>query len=234
MNRLLLLLSFFLICCENPSTELEKQQIERPQNEQSLRENLHALSKKNHKPLTYRKLWEAIKTIDGEGDSVRLIYSQELRSKDLNGGMKGDWNKEHVWPVSYGIEETGVDYTDLYNIFPCDMQTNSRKGNKFFDDETDEDSWCPPDNMKGDIARAMFYMAVRYEGEEPDTLNLELSNEPDVNNSRFGMLSTLLKWHVQDPVDDRERQRNDRVEMIQGNRNPFVDYPEKAIELYEY
>ena len=97
------------------------------QEAKSIRNSIHAQAKSNHKPLSYRQLWDALKAIDGEADSVRLIYSNSLRSKNLNGGEKGDWNREHVWARSYGINNKGADYTDLHNIFPCDMQTNSRQ-----------------------------------------------------------------------------------------------------------
>ena len=86
--------------------------------------------------------------------------------------------------------------------------------------------------MKGDIARAMFYMAVRYEGDEINTENLELSDTPNVKNAEFGKLSSLLEWHVRDPVDDKELKRNDIIEEIQGNRNPFVDDPTLVLKLY--
>lgn len=101
-------------------------------------------------------------------------------------------------------------------------------------------TWEVWEDRKGDIARAMFYMAVRYEGgshgiteaEEPD---LELTDDEElIANSNtgdneslayMGRLSALYEWHVADPVDDLERQRNDVIGEYQGNRNPFIDKP---------
>lgn len=97
--------------------------------------------------------------------------------------------------------------------------------------------------QRGNMARAMFYMAMRYEGvPSPGTSNdnipdLELTDDrskikTDPNGTQLkaymGMLSTLLAWHAQDIVDDRERDRSELVFAKQGNRNPFVDHPEWA------
>lgn len=197
-----------------------------------IRGDIHELASRYHRSLSYRELWDALRIIDGEGDSVRLIYCRELRLKNLNGGSRGDWNREHTWAKSYGIGERGDDFTDLHAIFPCDVSNNSRRGNKFFDNETDRDSWLPPVEIRGDIARAMFYMDVRYDGEDHETIDLELTNTPNVNQGKLGMLDTLLKWHFTDPVDHRERLRNKRIEDQQGNRNPFVDNPQLVGELF--
>lgn len=94
---------------------------------------------------------------------------------------------------------------------------------------------------RGDIARAMFYLDVRYEGGthgttgagEPDLILTDDEGLIDASNTGhnepvayMGMLSVLLQWHLEDPVDDFERQKNDTVFAFQGNRNPFVDHPE--------
>jgi endonuclease I len=94
------------------------------------------------------------------------------------------------------------------------------------------------DHMKGNMARAVMYMAIRYEGgthpngqPEPDlelTSTRSLIANPPEGKDYMGILSTLLEWHVQDPVDDRERERNEVVYEYQRNRNPFVDHPEWA------
>lgn len=83
--------------------------------------------------------------------------------------------------------------------------------------------------MRGDLARALFYMAVRYDGGEADTTALRLADAPNATASTMGMLSTLLQWHTDDPVSASERARNDRIcAAYQHNRNPFVDRPEWA------
>jgi endonuclease I len=99
---------------------------------------------------------------------------------------------------------------------------------------------------RGDVARAMFYMDIRYEGNlygsegEP---NLELTDDLDSIDSAdvwrtggvafMGLLSTLVRWHKEDPVDDIERRRNTVVFLFQGNRNPFIDHPNWIELIYE-
>ncbi|MFS2087139.1 endonuclease, partial [Stenotrophomonas geniculata] len=92
---------------------------------------------------------------------------------------------------------------------------------------------------KGDMARAVLYMAIRYEGgkdaatgqSEPD---LELTDDrskivkTSSSPAYMGLLSTLIDWHLSDPPDDAERARNDVIYSFQGNRNPFIDHPEWA------
>jgi endonuclease I len=109
-------------------------------------------------------------------------------------------------------------------------------------------TWEVWSGRRGDIARAMFYMDVRYEGgthtftgfAEPDlrltdSTGLISSGNTGENEAvaYMGILSDLLQWHLEDPVDDFERDRNDVVFSFQGNRNPFVDHPEWASCLYQ-
>jgi hypothetical protein len=90
-------------------------------------------------------------------------------------------------------------------------------------------TWEPPDAVKGDIARAMFYMVVRYEGANGE-VDLELQDNTTTTSTGtgyLGVLSTLLQWHQDDPVDDAESARNNTIyTSYQNNRNPFIDHPE--------
>ncbi len=82
---------------------------------------------------------------------------------------------------------------------------------------------------KGDIARAMFYMDVRYSGDVAGEVDLELTDNAGLiqtGDRYMGLLSTLLQWHAADPVDDIERNRNNFIFTKQQNRNPFIDHPE--------
>ena len=105
------------------------------------------------------------------------------------------YNREHVWPQSLGAHEGSPAHSDLHHIFACDANVNSARGNRRYDEcEADcnvhEDapdaaatptSWEPPDAQKGDVARALFYMAVRYEGDrldEPDLRLVEWGSDP--------------------------------------------------------
>jgi len=73
-------------------------------------------------------------------------------------------------------------------------------------------------------------MAIRYDGEDPDTTNLSLAPLPYPNSA--GHLPTLLRWHQLDPPDEEEVLRNSRVQELQGNRNPFVDLPNLASRVF--
>ena len=168
--------------------------------------------------------------------NVILVYSGYSVAKST----WPDWNREHLWPASYGVD-LGPAKSDLFSLNPCDMNVNSSRGNKYFDEggtsfhpeapecRYDFDSWEPRDIEKGDLARAMFYMDVRYSGDQSDELDLELTDDVNLiqSGSRYmGRLSTLLAWHEADPVDDRERARCEGIyALYQGNRNPFVDHP---------
>jgi len=190
---------------------------------------------------------DAMEVIDQDpnnSSNVILIYSRRSEPK-INWP---DWNREHLWPNSYGIDSSGPAYSDLHNLRPADMNVNSSRGNEYFDwsdtnssyyvfpahpeaplCSSDEDSWEPPDVVKGDIARAQFYMAVRYEGDVSNERDLELTEDTaaiDSATNLMGRLSTLLQWNRLDPVDAAEEARNEGVYGYQGNRNPFVDHPE--------
>ncbi|MFS0656844.1 endonuclease I family protein [Bacillus sp. 179-C3.3 HS] len=196
----------------------------------------------DHTQLSYSEVWNALKATDEDPNNrnnVLLLYSGISRSKQSNGGNVGQWNREHVWAKSHGNFGTSQGPgTDLHHLRATDVQTNSTRGNLDFDlggneykgapgNFYDGDSFEPHNRVKGDVARMLFYMAVRYEGDDrfPD---LELNNK--VNNGSaplHGKMSVLLKWHQQDPVDQMERNRNNIIDQsYQHNRNPFIDHPE--------
>ncbi|MGC4119914.1 MAG: endonuclease [Myxococcales bacterium] len=165
-----------------------------------------------------------------------------------------DFNKEHVWAKSHGGFESDAyaGFSDVHALRPTRPDVNSVRWHLDFDEggTTYSNTQCkvaagysfePRDAVKGDVARALFYMAVRYEGDDPPMPDLELveaipslldaqgqpNNNQHVSTPRMGRLSTLLRWHQQDPPDDAERARNDLIfREYQRNRNPFVDHPE--------
>ncbi len=213
-----------------------------------LKEGLHKIIR-GHRVLSYGDLWGALRDLDGGDDAkVVLIYDRSQRSSSKNGGDQGDWNREHLWPRAYGVRRSSAANTDLHHIRASDVRINGKRGHLYFDEtegkdfsgkrySSDLDSWEPPNEVKGDIARAMFYMTVRYEGNKEDNgedpIDLELSNRPDSTKGVHGKLSILLRWHKADPVSDEERTRNDKVHRsYQGNRNPFIDHPEWVKRLY--
>ena len=104
---------------------------------------------------------------------------------------------------------------------------------------TSQAVWQTWDDRKGDVARAQFYMDVRYAGDvsgEPDlvlTDNRNLIVSTSSSPAYMGLLSTLIEWHEDDPVDQKERDRNDVVYSYQGNRNPFIDHPEWVAGVFQ-
>lgn len=173
-------------------------------------------------------------------ENVLLVYTG--RSEDnTNYGTGGDYiNREHVWAKSHGnFADVMPMYSDVHNLKPADASVNSSRSNLDFDNGGnqhaeatgcyyDSDSWEPRDEVKGDIARIIFYMDTRYEGNDGE-LDLEVvdrvNNYPDPTH---GKLSVLLEWNEQDPPDEFERNRNNVIFSWQKNRNPFIDNPEFA------
>ncbi len=213
----------------------------------ALEEALHGIISEQD-TLSYSQVWDALKATDEDPDNsanVVLLYSGDSRSKDGNGGNPGDWNREHTWPQSRGDFGTATGPgTDLHHLRPSDVQVNSTRGNKDFDTgggsvdgcsgcSTDDDSFEPPDVVKGDVARMIMYMSVRYEGTDqwPD---LEANDSTSNGSSpNVGKISVLLEWHEQDPPSAFEQRRNDVIdEQFQGNRNPFIDHPEWAGSIW--
>ncbi|MGA5603418.1 endonuclease I family protein [Streptomyces griseoincarnatus] len=208
---------------------------------EALKSALHSIVSDQTK-LSYSAVWNALKETDEDpsnSGNVILLYSGASRSKSLNGGDVGDWNREHVWAKSHGDFGTSTGPgTDIHHLRPSDVQVNSIRGNKDFDNGgsavtngggslTDSDSFEPRDAVKGDVARMILYMAVRYEGTDgwPD---LEPNNSVSNGSAPYiGKLSVLKEWHEQDPPDSFEQRRNDVIfESYQHNRNPFIDHPE--------
>lgn len=210
-----------------------------------LRAALHDLID-DHRTLTYRELWDALAYTDADPTDpgrVVLFYTGWTLPADAHGNDPSGWNREHLWPRSRGGFDTspGVG-TDLHMIRPTDVTVNTRRGNLAYDyggepveDNDgptgclrDGDSWEPRDEVKGDVARALFYAAIRYEDADLDLELIDYAPEQGDGRPLHGVLPTLLLWNVLDPPDDFERRRNDRAEELQGNRNPFIDRPEYA------
>lgn len=198
----------------------------------------------DHKTYSYSAIKNIMKETDEDpsnASNVILMYT----GLSVNKGSSV-WNREHTWPKSHGNFGTRQpEGTDGHHLRPTLMEANSARGNLDFDNGgskvagnvyyapgssfsyRDTYSFEPRDEVKGDVARMMFYMAVRYDAEDDYKLDLELNDK--VNNGSvpyLGKLSTLLEWSIQDPVDDFERNRNEVLFDYQRNRNPFVDYPE--------
>ena len=149
--------------------------------------------------------------------NVILMYSGESRYWKEYNSTSNDYspqtfNTEHVYPQSKLNDENSL--TDLHNLRVCDENINTQKSNLEFIDSSGDykkinQSWFPGDEWKGDVARMIFYLNIRYD---------EIIND-------VGTLELFIKWNIEDPVSDFERQRNAVIEQAQGNRNPFIDNP---------
>lgn len=153
--------------------------------------------------------------------NVLLVYNRASVSGIWDGG--NTWNKEHVWPRFYLPDDHSED--DYHNLKPSTPSVNSQRSNYRYGPgaglyrlNSNPLYFFPGDADKGDIARIIFYMQVRY--------NLILS----INS--VGELGLFLQWHIEDPVDDFERNRNEVIFNVQQNRNPFIDHPELVERIW--
>lgn len=161
---------------------------------------------------------------------------------------EGDcFNREHTWPKEYfGGDNSYPMYSDLHHLFATDGWVNNKhaafpygkvnntsytssNGTKLgtgttYPGYTDK-IFEPIDAYKGDFARAYFYMSTRYQGEDASWQNWEMANGAQLTPAAIAI---LLQWHNNDPVSTKEINRNLEVYALQGNRNPFVDYPQFA------
>ena len=143
------------------------------------------------------------------------------------------WNREHVWPQSLmgisNISNSDINQgSDLHNLKPADPAENSSRSNKFFDNATTTISYEPRDEVKGDVARILFYMTVRYDFLELVTV----TGGAEPLTYQMANLATLLQWHEDDPVDSFEMNRNEVIYSYQHNRNPFIDHTEFVDKLW--
>ena len=210
---------------------------------------------KEHGELGYGELWEAFKSTDAREDGkVWDMYSGITNYNFVTSGSnykkEGDcYNREHSMPKSWFNDETPM-YTDLVHLVPTDGYVNGKRGNNPFG-ETNSPTYTseggfsklgpssiagysgtvfePNDEYKGDFARIYFYMVTCYEDKvstwESDML--DHNSYPAFTDWALGM---LLHWAEEDPVSKKEIDRNNAVYSIQGNRNPYVDYP--GLEQY--
>jgi endonuclease I len=204
---------------------------------QAAKLDLTKLTRIGHKPLTsYSKSREFVLQQldikqDKKGYFVEDVYCQiKFREKISPRSMPKhtEINIEHTWPQSRFNKRQSRSHqkADLHHLYPTESVSNSTRGNIYFgefDDaepinhncskaksghfsSTGKTGFEPPNKHKGNVARALFYFSARYEIRIPD-------------HEEF----FLRQWHLMDPVDQDEIERNDIIESIQGNRNPFVD-----------
>ena len=218
-----------------------------------LKNALQEIISNDHVEMTYGQVWDALQYVDEDpnnSNNVILVYTGRSADKDDRDGQPGfdndSWNREHIWAKSLGFPgKSQHGYTDIHHLKPADKTVNSSRSNKSFDEGgtaqkeapdtfSDRDSWEPRDEVKGDVARMIFYMDTRYDGSDNDMPDLKIVDHTNTSKSRpeIGTLCTLYSWHQQDRVDAFERRRNNRVFELQKNRNPFIDNPQWVSSIW--
>lgn len=204
-----------------------------------------------HEQRSYKDLWTDFRSTDARPDGkVWDMYSCVTNytfGTDQAGNYKqeGDvYNREHSFPKSWFNDECPM-YTDLFHLYPTDGYVNGRRSNYPFG-EVAKPEWSSAqgfcklgkctypgysgtafesaDEYKGDFARTYFYMITCYE-DRISQWNCEMLDGAKYPGFSSWALSMLMKWAKEDPVSEKETDRNEAVYIIQDNRNPFIDFP---------
>lgn len=163
--------------------------------------------------------------IDNHNGHIECVYTGKIIPAD-DMPKTTELNIEHTWPQSKGA--TGAAKSDMHHLFPTDPVANSTRSSLPFGEvsnpkwqnggsECDMKRFEVRKKYRGNTARAIFYFAVRY------GKSIQADEE-----------AVLRKWHREDPVDVEEKSRNEIVESIQGNRNPFIDNPEFVEQIADF
>ncbi len=215
----------------------------------------------NHTAVSYASLWTHFQTTDKKSNGkVWDMYSdipggtppyEFTFGSDRCGNYSGEsdcYNREHSWPKSW-FNDGNPMYTDMFHLVPTDGYVNGRRSNYPYG-EVGTASWTsqngsklgdcatpgytgvvfePRDEYKGDFARNYFYMATRYYKEDSGWPGSAM-----VIGSQFKpwAKAMLLIWAQEDPVSQKEINRNNAIYTIQDNRNPFIDHPEYANSIW--
>lgn len=225
------------------------------QNAEDIKSQLSALVTTTH---TYQLIytpdvWNALKQSDldpNDNTKVLLIYgyndndaatnNDRTRSKDLSchtSSCAGKWVREHVFAKSNGNPNLGEEGpgSDAHHLRAIDSQLNGSRGDKLFATGSGNAqsmgtaTWYPGDEWRGDVARMVMYMYLRYQ-----TQCLPVNNGAgSTSYSPLGdMPNIFLEWNQQDPVSQFEINRNNILQTWQGNRNPFIDNPYLATKIW--
>lgn len=200
--------------------------------------------------LTYTSVWSALQQTDLDptnSSKVLLLYgyndgdsnpiTDRTRSKTNNGGSNGQWNREHTYAQSLATPSMTTSSpnagTDAHHLRSTDVQMNGNRGNRLFASGSGNAgnsgaNWYPGDEWKGDVARMMMYMYLRYPSQcKPNNVGVGSSVAIDPS-----MITLFLQWNADDTVSVYETNRNVILEGLQGNRNPFIDNPYLATLIW--
>jgi endonuclease I len=215
----------------------------------------------NHTVISYDGLWDAFQSTDkkangkvwdmysdvpGGNPSYEFTFNSDQCGSYNN---EGDcFNREHSWPKSWFSDKTPM-YSDLFHLYPTDGYVNNRRSNYPYG-KVGSASWTsdngsklgdcsapgysgtvfePIDAYKGDFARSYFYMATRYYKEDNGWAGSAMTTGSQLKPWAITM---MLGWSQQDPVSQKEINRNNAVYAIQHNRNPYIDHPEYAASIW--
>lgn len=174
-------------------------------------------------------------------------YSNDVRYFSSTTSAPSGMNIEHSFPKSWWGGTSNQAYKDLYNLMPSEQKINSSKSNypmgvvtsvkttngctKVGTGSNGYQLWEPADKWKGDFARGYMYMATAYQHFSwQGTQALQLLKQGDYPTLQKWAYTLYIQWARTDKVDQLEARRNNAVSEIQGNRNPYVDFP----NLMEY
>lgn len=252
----------------------------------ALRAALHEIVVTGHHKANGATIVEMLEAGDEHPDNTSQVLDIYLNAAlNKRETPRRPWQIEHAWPESRGFASSkiGTDcnlpVADAHHLFVAAPLANgpAGHGNRFYADcqprsacsevpvtstpsasnWRSSETWEVWPRRRGDIARALFYMDVRYDGGDSKVERrardsgggegvwcveheLTLTDNPteiattssETGPAAMGLLSVLLRWNLEDPVDERDRQHNDAVAAGQGNRNPFTDRPDFVCRVY--
>ena len=227
----------------------------------ALRAALHNIIK-GHTEVSYASLWTYFQTTDKKPNGkVWDMYSDIpggippyeftfVTKQCGNYSVEGDcYNREHSWPKSW-FNDLTPSYSDMFHLFPTDGKVNGQRGNYPYGNVSNP-TWTslngsklgsntftgysgtafePIDAYKGDFARGSMYMSVRYYLEDSGWSSSGGTNKSDLLPWYANL---FYSWNMLDTVSTKEIDRNNAVYTIQKNRNPFIDHPEYAAEIWK-
>jgi len=251
MKKILLIISLFLSICIYAQIPAYYNNVNLTLTGMALKAELAQKITVTHtNQISYSGVWTALKQTDldpnnsanvlllyGYNDTDGNTYTDRTRSKNSNGGSNGDWNREHTYAKSLATPNMTTASpgagTDAHHIRAADVQRNGSRGSRKFATGSGNSgvvgyNWYPGDEWKGDVARMMMYMYLRYPT-QCLPINVGVGTSVAIDPS---MITLFLQWNVEDTVSQYEKNRNTILQNLQGNRNPFIDNPYLATIIW--
>jgi len=176
----------------------------------------------------------------GYNDIDQTKFNDRIRCEDSSchqSNCKNLWNREHVFPKSKILKNENYSdiIKDLHNIRASDPKMNTKKGNRNFglgklaSGINSKGEFFPGEEWKGDVARTIMYMCLKY---PENCKSNQISAGCMTYNYNCKIPELFLKWNEADPVSQIEINRNEIIYKVQGNRNPFIDFPEYSRKIW--